>query len=180
MNGNLIWLAGGIRSRHPEAEHYAFSIDRWSADPYKKEVAPYFAAEYQKNVPGRIMAMLLNNDQVISCSSEDYMLTAFRDEETNCCNLHMVNVAGVLARPPEMISHRDIFVNFLKDSPKNQTAMELKFKLPEGGGVPKKVQAFSPEFTGEKELSYQRHGNKLYITIPAGCFAGYLHIKINS
>ena len=180
MNGNLVWFAGGIRSRHPEAEHYAFSINRWGADPYKKEVAPYFAADYQKNVPGRIMVMLLNNDQVISCSSGDYMLTAFRDEETNCCNLHMVNVAGVLARPPEMISHSDIFVNFLKDSPKNQTAMELKFKLPEGGGVPKKIQAFSPEFTGGKELSYQRHGNKLYITIPAGCFAGYLHIKINN
>ena len=180
MHGNLIWLAGGIRSRHPEAEHYAFSINRWGADPYKKEVAPYFAADYQKNVPGRIMAMLLNNDQVISCSSEDYMLTAFRDEETNCCNLHMVNVAGVLARPPEMISHGDIFVNFLKDSPKNQTAMELKFKLPEGGGVPKKVQAFSPEFSGSKELSYRQTGNKLCITIPRGCFAGYLHIKINS
>ena len=76
--------------------------------------------------------------------------------------------------------HSDIFVNFLKDSPQNQTAIELNFKLPEGVVVPEKVQAFSPEFTGGKELSYQRHGNKLYITIPAGCFAGYLHIKINS
>lgn len=58
--------------------------------------------------------------------------------------------------------------------------MELKFKLPEGGGVPKKVQAFSPEFSGSKELSYRQTGNKLCITIPRGCFAGYLHIKINS
>lgn len=178
LNGNLIWLAGGIRSRHPEAEHYAYSINRWS-NPNKKETAPYYAADYLKSVPGKILQMLLNNEQVISCSSKDYLLTAFGNEIGNFYNLHLVNVKGVLAEPPSQISHGDIFENFQKNSPRNCEELTVDFKLPCKKSTVIGAEGFSPEFNGSKNLFWQHTGNTLHIKIPAGCFAGYLHIKVS-
>ncbi len=176
MNGNLLWMVGGIRSRHPEAEHYAYSINRWGPEPNKKETAPYYAADYQKSVPGKIMTMLLNNAPVITCSSPDYLLTAFQDDVSGRINLHMVNIKGVLACPPEKISHADIFENFQKDATRNNEALALSFKLPENATVRETVKLFSPELLSDIILPVKTENGKLKITIPPNTFSGYLMI----
>lgn len=176
LDGHLIWLAGGVRSRHPEAEHYNFGINRYS-EPDKKAVAPDYAADELKAVPGAILKTLLGHRPTITCSNSDYQLSVLASRDNRSVTVFMVNVAGTLAKPPEKISHKDLFQNFLPQAAPNRASFSVTLQLPDHMDVPREVTACSPEFDGEKLLAVQSVGRTLNIVIPPETFAGYLELQ---
>ena len=177
-SGKLLWLAGGIVARRPAAVHYGVIVSRWGSDPDKAVPAPAYVADYIKNYPGRILKAFINDVPQISCSDSRYITSCYCTGNDKTILLHLVNIGKVLARPPETISHIDRFENFMPNAPANAEEVIVEFKLPDKTPVPQQVRAFSPEFTGEKSLSYSVEGNILAITIPAGTFAGYLGLEV--
>ena len=177
MNGNLLWLAGGVRSRHPEAQHYAFVLSRWCDGQTVKATAPAYAADYLYDVPGAILQTLQPQAAVLSINSNDYQLGHWYLPQEKRYRLYLVNTAGLLVKPPAEISHGDIFKNFVKGAAKNAAVLKLKFNCSDLPEISTKVKAFSPEFSGAIELAANQQKDFLEITIPENTFAGYLEIE---
>ena len=177
MNGNLLWLAGGVRSRHPEAQHYAFVLSRWCNGQTVKATAPAYAADYLYDVPGAILQTLQPQAAVLSINSQDYQLAHWYLPQEKRYRLYLVNTAGLLVKPPAEISHGDIFKNFVKGAEKNTAVLKLKFNCSDLPEISTKVKAFSPEFSGAIELAANQQKDFLEITIPENTFAGFLEIE---
>ena len=137
----------------------------------------YSFADYLKRIPGKILEAFLNTVPRIRVNALDYLASAYKNAE-NEYYLHLVNTADILQRPPAMVSHAFRFKNFEEKAVGNAERFTVELKLSDKFTVAE-ATGFSPEFQGNKELSYQQHGDLLQITVPAGCFAGYLYIKIS-
>ena len=177
MNGNLIWLAGGVRSRHPEAQHYAFVLSRWRDGQTVKCTAPAYAADYIYNVPGAVLQALMPQQPLLSINSCNYQISHSYLPESGQYRIQLVNVEGLLAKPPQEISHGDIFQNFVPDAVKNSSELRIQFRC---GNLPEKLQkvyAWSPELANEVDLEACRQNNALEIVIPPDTFAGFLEIE---
>jgi hypothetical protein len=178
MNGNLLWLAGGIKARRPSAMHYGLVISKWGSNPDMELPAPDYAAGYLKAVPGRVLRSFIGSEPQISCNSEKYLAACYRDTTDSKYYLHIVNTDKILARPPETVGHNYCFENFLKDAPANPEALEIKFRLPESLTKINSVMAYSTEFDGGKAVDFAIKGRIMQITVSGGTFAGYLHLLI--
>ena len=176
MHDRVLYLAGGVTARRPAAVHYGVIISRWTSDPDREVPAPDYAADYLKRIPGKILEAFLNTVPGIKVNAPDYLASAYKNAE-NEYYLHLVNTADILQRPPAMVSHAFRFKNFEEKAVGNAGSFTVDLKLSDDFTVAE-ATGFSPEFQGGKELSYQQHGELLQITVPAGCFAGYLHIKL--
>ena len=90
----------------------------------------------------------------------------------------LVNTANLLAKPPEKISHSDIFSSFTEKAPAIGEALEITYRGKNCGNV-ERVIANSPEFSGNKDLHFNSSGDTLKITVEPGTFAGFLEINIS-
>ena len=178
MNGNLIWLAGGVRHRGVEDTHYAFTISRWSDNGQTaKATAPDYAAGYIHDVPGAILKALMPRPTPLTLNSEEYLITHFTRPDSGKTRFYLVNVSGLLARPPEQISHGDIFRHFTPGAPRNASELVLTFHSDEARTFPTEVTASSPELPDAVHLKTRQNGNALEIIIPPDTFAGFLEIE---
>lgn len=177
MNGNLIWLAGGVRSRNPESAHYGKMIPRWGNQNTQEEAPPY-AADYLAQVPGAILELLLPRPKLIQCSGKDHMATFFMDREHRKGEIHIVNVAGTLYKPPAKVSHADPLPNFLPDAPKYNRDLQITLHLPQGFRPSTNIEGRSPELKKKLHFASTLSGPVLKIRIPAGTFAGYLKLTL--
>ena len=177
MNGKMIWLAGGVRSRNLEATHYGKMIPRWGNQNTQEE-APLYAADYLESVPGVILELLLPQPRIIQCSGKDHMAAFFMDREHRKGEIHLVNVAGTLYKPPAKVSHADPLPNFLPGAPKYNRDLLVKLHLPHGFLPAEKIEGCSPELKKKLFLSATLSGQVLKIRIPAGTFAGYLKLTL--
>lgn len=176
MKGNLIWLAGGVRSRGVDAAHYAFCISRWVDGQSVSAEAPAYAAGYIYDVPGAILSALADDEQQFELSSCDYLLEYL--QKGNVRRFYLVNVAETLACPPEKISHGDIFRRFTEDALPDNPDLTLTWRVSDQESMPVQIKAYSPEFSGSKVLPFEFDGkNIVKIKIPAGIFSGYLEIE---
>lgn len=176
MNGNVIWLAGGIRSRNPEASHYGATVSRWRNSPDTRVTAPPYAADYLYKIPGAILGTLLPAPQTIHCSHKDYLISFFMNKDHDRGEIHLVNVSGTLYKPPAEVSHLDTLSNFIPRAEKIKNDLQLTIYLPDGFHPSDKIAGYSPELKKTLNIPYSLAGRKLKLTIPSGTFAGYLKI----
>ena len=101
------------------------------------------------------------------------------DKDFGYRELHLVNTADILQRPPATVSHAFRFKNFEEKAVGNAESFIVELKLSDDFTVAEAI-SFSPEFQGGKKLEWHQSENLLQITVPAGCFAGYLHIKVTN
>jgi len=177
MNDQVIWLAGGVQSRHPEASQYVFVIPRWSREPDKRVTAPPLAAPRLYNVPGKILSVLLARPSLIKVSNRDYQSSLYYDRTQKRLFVHLVNTSGMLSEPPATVSHADEFINFKRNTAANNPAFTVTVTLPGKYVSPAAAQSFSPEFAGSKTLTISDDGGKYCISIPEKTFSGYLLIE---
>lgn len=179
MNGNLIWLAGGVMSRSPEAEQYPPNLNRWAGkDNPALAQAQHYAADYLARVPGKILEAILPQKKVLHCSNPDYRATIYASADRNKYVVHLVNTGNTLARKGESYSHSDQFANFMPNAPRNAEVVELIINLPGGSINAETVQAFTPESAAPLTLKTQIRGGSLVVAIPQNSFSGYLMIKL--
>jgi hypothetical protein len=178
MNGNVLWLAGGIKARQPEAMHYGLIVSKWGSDPDMELAAPAYVADYLRATPGNVLRTYLAETPQIACDSGKYLATCYQDTSDGKYYLHLVNTDNILARPPETVGHNYRFENFTENASCNGEDLLVTFRVPDDMTTIESVNAFSPEFNGEKILKCSAEGNVLKITIPAGTFAGYLGLTI--
>ena len=177
MNGNFIWLAGGVHIRGVEASHYAYCISRWVNGQTVSAEAPAYAAGYIKAVPGRILDLFADKCCQVSVSDGDYLTKLAYDRKSGNMRIYLVNVENTLAEPPAKISHGDIFANFSENAEAGKKALHLNCQLENAVDI-ECVKAVSPEFAGEKTLPFALENNNLEITVEPGTFAGYLEVNV--
>ena len=175
LDGNLIWLAGGFGGRKPEDHFYDLRISRWLENPG--------SAQAQKNpqdilfsTSGAILQLLLEKEPHIVCPNRDYLASIYLDREKKYGEIHLVNVAGVLPKSQETVSHEDKFVNFLPGAEKSNKEISVSVCIPQKISAAK---AYSPEFSDCKELKVSRKDDITTIVIPPKIFSGYIKIKID-
>ena len=177
MNDRVLYLAGGVTARRPSAVHYGVNVSRWSSDPDREVPAPDYAADYLQRVPGKILEAFLDTAPRIKVNAPDYLASAFQSGAGEYA-LHLVHTENILQRPPAMVSHGFKFKNFAENAPGNAESFTVDFKLPDDAPAAVCARGFSPEFEGGRALDCRRNGDILRIMVPAGCFAGYLHIRV--
>ena len=177
MNGNFIWLAGGVRIRSVEASHYAYCISRWVNGQTVSAEAPAYAAGYIKAVPGRILELFADRVNQVSVAGGEYLTKLAYSKESGDMRIYLVNVENLLAEPPAKISHGDIFANFAENAAAGKKELFVSCLLENCGGI-EEVYAVSPEFAGEKDLHFSVEQDTLNISVEPGTFAGYLEINI--
>ena len=175
MNGNFIWLAGGVHIRGVEASHYAYCISRWVNGQTVSAEAPAYAAPYIKAVPGKILDLFADKCNRVCCSDGDYLTKLAYDQESGDMRIYLVNVENTLAEPPAKISHGDIFAGFSENAEAGKKELILNCLLENVAGI-ESVKASSPEFDGEKQLPFTFENNHLKVVVEPGTFAGYLEI----
>ena len=180
MQGNLIWLAGGVHTRGVEAAHYAFVISRWVDGQAVTAEAPAYAAGYIKAVPGAILEILADDLYKVKVNSTDYLASLAYNKNSGNLRINLVNISNTLAEPPAKISHGDIFANFSPGAAGNGKTLEISCKLDKKLLAVTKATAVSPEFSGKKDLRFTVCGNILSITVEPGTFAGFLEINLES
>lgn len=172
-------LITDTRYNDPNSMQLIYDFDRPKLWPwptfYQLATGNQVVADYLQRVPGKILAAFLNTTPRIKVHAPNCLATAYKSED-NSYYLHLVNTANILQKPPAMISHAFNFKNFEENAPGNADSFTVKLKLSGNENV-KQIQGFSPEFENCKILAYKQTGNMVQITVPAGCFAGYLHIK---
>ena len=178
MNGKLIWMAGGVRSRN--FMQFGNSIRRTAKPPKDREEAPPYAADYLEQVPGAVLEALIPHPRTIQCSGKDHLAAFFMDSTHTKGEIHLVNVAGTLYKPPAKVSHADPLTNFLPGAPKYNRDLHLTLHLPTEFRPSAKVTGYSPELKKELPLTAELSGPVMKIRIPAGTFAGYLKLKLES
>ena len=121
--------------------------------------------------------MLADQTWSVKVSESGFWASSLTALDGSEMRITLVNVSNTLAKPPEKISHSDIFSNFTeKNIPLAET---LKVSMT-GKNVwnVEKATAFSPEFSGGKDLQFSISDNDLEITVEPGTFAGYLEIQL--
>ena len=179
MNGNLIWLAGGVRTRGVDAAHYAFVISRWVNGQTVKAQAPAYAADYLYDVPGAVLEALAGTENRVKLSGKGYLVTYSELSNSSLRRIYLVNTADTLAKPPAEISHGDIFENFTEQPRGRCEKLEVVLSAGKQELQTSSVMAYSPEFTGGKSLQFSIRGDTLTVVIEPGTFAGYLEIEFN-
>ncbi|MBE6395338.1 MAG: hypothetical protein E7044_15015 [Lentisphaerae bacterium] len=174
MNGNFVWLAGGIGGRKPEDHFYDLRISRWLEVPGRAN-AQKNPEESLHNISGAILELLTERKPHIACSSRDYLATIFLSSDRKSGEIHLVNTSKVLPESGESVSHDDLFTNFMPDAAKNRQDIAVTLCIPHKITGAK---AFSPEFDNVPDLKFSQNGDTVSISIPAETFAGYLKIKI--
>ena len=177
MDGRFIWLAGGVHTRGVEASHYAFVISRWVNGQPARAEAPARAADYIYSVPGSILAMLADQTWSVKVSESGFWASSLTALDGSEMRITLVNVSNTLAKPPEKISHSDIFSNFTEKSIPLAETLKVSMTGKTVWNV-EKATAFSPEFSGGKDLQFSISDNDLEITVEPGTFAGYLEIQL--
>ena len=152
----------------------AASFRSWSS---AKATAPDYAAGYIHDVPGAILKALMPRPTPLTLNSEEYLITHFTRPDSGKTRFYLVNVSGLLARPPEQISHGDIFRHFTPGAPRNESELVLTFHSDEARTFPTEVTASSPELPDAVHLKTRQNGNALEIIIPPDTFAGFLEIE---
>ena len=87
MNGNFIWLAGGVHTRGVEASHYAFVISRWVNGQPGEATAPARAADYIYDIPGGILDMLADKSGSVEVSKMDSLPVVSLNRMSRLCAL---------------------------------------------------------------------------------------------
>ncbi|MBQ6473847.1 MAG: hypothetical protein IJJ33_17805 [Victivallales bacterium] len=177
LDDRLIWLVGGIRCHRGQDVHSDLRISRWTAQPGQSS-AQTNAVSYLRDVPGEILHRILPRPQMLTCSSEDYLCTAYLAGDSSRAVVHLVNVAGVLPQSGEQVSHQDLFMHFLPGAERNREPVTLTLNLPTAAEMPDRAVAHSPEFPGGRTVLCHIQATVLTLTIPAGTFAGYLYIEM--
>ena len=108
------------------------------------------------------------------------MATFFMDREHRKGEIHIVNVSGTLYRPPAKVSHADKLTNFLPGAPKYNRDLQVTLHLPPKFRPSAKILGCSPELKKELLLTAEISSPIMKIRIPAGTFAGYLKLKLES
>ena len=173
MNGNFVWLSGGIGGRKPGDHFYDMRISRWLEVP-EKVCAQKNSRESLYHISGAILELLMDRKPHITCSNRDYLATVYLSSDYQYGEVHLVNTAGILPESSELTSHDDIFSNFIPGAEKNKENITLSLRIPyeirEG-------RAYSPEFDSTPELEFLQKEDCASTVIPADTFAGYLKIK---
>ena len=176
MDGKLIWLVGGVRCRKGENHHYDLRISRWLENPPQIK-AQASAIDYLYQVPGAILTALLPNKAIIKSSTKDVLATTYTNSQ--CTQLHLVNIQNVIPNSFEIISHEDKFSNFLPNALAIDEDIILELTLPNRKLSNFTALGYSPEFNGAKAIPIIENNNTLKLKVPKGTFAGYITIKIN-
>ena len=139
----------------------------------RSESAKYVVPQMQATT-GKVLASCVGRKKVEWAAEEDLLASAF--DTAAGVAVHLVNITDVLPKDGETVAHYDPVKPYCKGA---APCGEVRISLETARSLRAAV-AYTPEKPEGISLALSADGGRVQVTVPAGFFAGYCLIELES
>jgi len=166
--GEIIWLPCDIGDND-------FQPPIWQNPKAPETDAARSVVDSLRENGGELLQCLVDQKTISVGAGEDVIATLFEVEEDYV--VHLINTADLLPKEDTKVLRTDKIDQFSANGLK-LGRFSLDITMPKLGEV-RKINLYSPEFSGGRNPRFMQVDERLSIEIPEGLFSGYLLVHIS-